>query len=247
MALGTTAWTVLVLAFTYGAVAAVQSLPGPYPLPKLPYGYDALEPFIDARTVKLHHEKHQQAAVAALNKAIEGATAFATMSPEELLANLDRIPEAIRTAVANNAGSAAAHRMYWMCLGPYMGGQPKGDIGAAIDSSFGGFTAFKEQFTATAIGLLGSGWIWLVDDHGKLAIVATQNHGSPITAGQTPLLVLDVWEHAYYLKYQNRRADYVAAWWHLVNWKEVERRLKEARSAPGAGTPAPAAQPAAGW
>jgi Fe-Mn family superoxide dismutase len=239
------AWSALVVAAACGRLAAAAES-GPYTLPKLPYAYNALEPYIDQRTVTLHHDKHHLAAVVALNRAMEGATAFSAMPVEELLRNLDQLPEGVRTAVRNNAGSAANHAMYWTCMGRHKGGEPKGDVADAINTAFGDFKTFKEKFTAAATGLFGSGWAWLVDDHGTLRIVTTPNQDSPIAAGQTPLLVVDVWEHAYYLKYQNRRADYVAAWWHLVNWDEVGRRLHAARTVPAPETPAPAAAPAGG-
>ncbi|MEK7476157.1 MAG: superoxide dismutase [Candidatus Coatesbacteria bacterium] len=198
-------------------------------LVKLPYAYNALEPYIDRLTVEIHHDKHHRAYVANLNRALEGATAYSAMPVEELLRHLDRLPEGTRTGVRNNAGGVANHAIYWRCMGPGMGGAPTGEMAGAIDVAFGSFGKFKELFTAAALGRFGSGWAWLVDDHGTLEIVTTPNQDSPISDGKTPLLVVDVWEHAYYLKYQNRRADYVAAWWHLVNWDEVGRRLKAAR------------------
>ena len=224
------AWHELILLLICGVVAGASlKTTGPYTLAPLPYAENALEPYIDARTVKLHHDLHQGGAVTALNKAMEGATEYSSMTPAQLLVNLDKIPEAVRQAVKNNAGSDANHTMYWMCMGPGHGGEPSGPVADAIKAGFGGFPKFKEKFTAAALARCGSGYAWLVDDHGKLVIMTTANSDSPITEGKTPLLVVDVWEHAYYLKHQNKRADYIAGWWNLVNWDEVGRRLKVAR------------------
>ncbi len=196
-------------------------------LPKLPYAYDALEPHIDARTMEIHHSKHHAAYVTNLNKALEGKADLQKKSVEALLADLNAVPEAIRTAVRNNGGGVANHSMFWKMMAPKAGGDPKGEVVKAIDKSFGSFQAFKDQFTQAGLGRFGSGWAWLVADKaGALKIVSTANQDSPISDGQKPLLAIDVWEHAYYLKYQNRRADYIAAWWNVVNWDEVARLLK---------------------
>lgn len=196
-------------------------------LPKLPYAYDALEPHIDARTMEIHHSKHHATYVANLNKALEGKTDLQAKSVEALLANLTAVPEAIRTAVRNNGGGVANHSMFWKLMAPKAGGDPKGEVANAIDKSFGSFQAFKDQFAQAGLGRFGSGWAWLIADKaGALKIVSTANQDSPISEGQKPILGIDVWEHAYYLKYQNRRADYIAAWWNVVNWDEVARLLK---------------------
>lgn len=198
-----------------------------FELPKLPYAYDALEPHIDARTMEIHHSKHHAAYVTNLNKALEGKADLQKKSVEALLVDLNAVPEAIRTAVRNNGGGVANHSMFWKMMAPKAGGDPKGEVAKAIDKSFGSFQAFKDQFTQAGIGRFGSGWAWLVADKaGALKIVSTANQDSPISDGQKPLLAIDVWEHAYYLKYQNRRADYIAAWWNVVNWDEVARLLK---------------------
>lgn len=198
-----------------------------FELPKLPYAYDALEPHIDARTMEIHHSKHHATYVANLNKALEGKTDLQAKSVEALLANLTAVPEAIRTAVRNNGGGVANHSMFWKLMAPKAGGDPKGEVANAIDKSFGSFQAFKDQFAQAGLGRFGSGWAWLIADKaGALKIVSTANQDSPISEGQKPILGIDVWEHAYYLKYQNRRADYIAAWWNVVNWDEVARLLK---------------------
>lgn len=198
-----------------------------FELPKLPYAYDALEPHIDARTMEIHHSKHHAAYVTNLNKALEGNVDLQKKSVEALLSNLNAVPEAIRTAVRNNGGGVANHSMFWKMMAPKAGGDPKGEVAKAIDKSFGSFQAFKDQFTQAGLGRFGSGWAWLIADKGgALKIVSTANQDSPISDGQKPLLAIDVWEHAYYLKYQNRRADYIAAWWNVVNWDEVARLLK---------------------
>ncbi len=198
----------------------------PFTLPPLPYATDALEPHIDKMTMEIHHGKHHGGYVNNLNKALESAPNLAGKSLEELLANnCALVPENIRTAVRNNAGGHSNHSMFWTIMGPKKGGQPHGKIADAIKSTFGSFDSFKEKFTAAATGRFGSGWAWLVKAGGKLDIYSTANQDSPLMEGKFPVLGLDVWEHAYYLKYQNRRPDYIAAWWNLVNWDEVEKRF----------------------
>jgi Fe-Mn family superoxide dismutase len=197
-----------------------------YELPDLPYDYAALEPHIDEQTMHLHHDKHHQTYVNNVNAALEG-TEWADRPIEEVLANLDQIAEDKRTAVRNNGGGHANHTMFWEIMSPDGGGAPSGDLAAAIDTAFGGFDTFKERFAAAAIGRFGSGWAWLVNDGGSLSITSTQNQDTPLMEGRTPILGVDVWEHAYYLKYQNRRPEYVAAWWNVVNWDEVARRLSQ--------------------
>ncbi len=194
----------------------------PYELPPLPYDYNALEPHIDEQTMRIHHDKHHAAYINNVNKALEGQTELASLSVEQLLASLDKVPENIRTVVNNNGGGHANHTLFWQLMSPQGGGEPTGALAQAINSTFGSFAAFKEQFSAAAIGRFGSGWAWLVvDSAGKLSIMSTPNQDSPISQGLKPILGLDVWEHAYYLKYQNRRPDYIAAWWNVVNWSKV--------------------------
>jgi Fe-Mn family superoxide dismutase len=196
-------------------------------LVKLPYAYDALEPHIDARTMEIHHSKHHATYVANLNNALQPYADLQGKSLEALLKDLNAVPEAGRTAVRNNGGGVFNHNMYWMMMAPKAGGVPKGEVAKAIDAAFGSFSAFQEQFTKAALGRFGSGWAWLVvDKTGKLAITSTANQDSPISEGLRPILTVDVWEHAYYLKYQNRRADYVAAWWNVVDWEAVARLFK---------------------
>jgi Fe-Mn family superoxide dismutase len=198
----------------------------PFSLPKLPYAFDALEPSIDKMTMEIHHGKHHNAYVTNLNKALESAPDLANKSLEELLANnCATVPEKIRTAVRNNAGGHINHSMFWQIIGPKAGGQPGGKLAEAIKSTFGGFDTFKEKFTAAAMGRFGSGWAWLISQSGKLDIYSTANQDSPVMEGNYPVLGLDVWEHAYYLKYQNRRNEYIGAWWNVVNWSEVEKRF----------------------
>ena len=197
----------------------------PFTLPALPYATDALEPHIDKTTMEIHHGKHHAAYVTNLNKALEAATALADKKVEELLANSCAIaPENIRTAVRNNGGGHANHSMFWQILSPGGGGRPVGRLSAAIDGAFGSFDSFKEKFAAAAMGRFGSGWAWLIRGSGKLEITSTPNQGTPLMEGKFPVIGLDVWEHAYYLKYQNRRADYITAWWNVVNWQEAEKR-----------------------
>ena len=199
----------------------------PFSLPPLPYPSDALEPHIDKMTMEIHHGKHHNAYVTNLNKALESAPTLTSKSLEELLANnCAAVPENIRTAVRNNAGGHANHSMFWQIMGPKAGGQPHGKVAEAIKSSFGGFDQFKEKLAAAATGRFGSGWAWLLkDSSGKLEINSTANQDSPLMEGKHIVLGLDVWEHAYYLKYQNRRPDYIAAWWNVVNWNEIEMRF----------------------
>jgi len=202
----------------------------PFSLPPLPYPADALEPHIDKMTMEIHHGKHHNAYVTNLNKALESAPDLANKRIEELLANnCGAVPENIRTAVRNNGGGHANHSMFWTIMGPKAGGQPSGQIAEAIKSAFGGFDQFKEKFNAAATTRFGSGWAWLVKSGGKLDILSTANQDSPIMEGKFPVMGLDVWEHAYYLKYQNRRPDYINAWWNVVNWAEVEKRFSSAK------------------
>jgi Fe-Mn family superoxide dismutase len=201
-----------------------------FTLPPLPYGFDALEPHIDAATMKVHHDGHHAAYVNNLNKALESAPDLQNKSVEDLLANnLAAVPDNIKTAVRNNGGGHANHTMFWVIMGPNAGGQPSGQLADAINSKFSSFETFKEKFNAAAMGRFGSGWAWLVKKGNNLDIVSTANQDSPILDGQYPVMGLDVWEHAYYLKYQNRRAEYVAAWWNAVNWREVEKRFAQGR------------------
>ena len=198
----------------------------PFSVPPLPYPSDALEPHIDKLTMEIHHDKHHGAYVTNLNKALESAPNLASKTVEELLANNCAIvPDAIKTAVRNNGGGHANHSMFWTILSKGGGGQPSGALGDAIKSTFGGFDTFKEKFNAAATTRFGSGWAWLVKDGSKLDIYSTANQDSPVMEGKFPIMGLDVWEHAYYLKYQNRRPEYIAAWWNVVNWPEIEKRF----------------------
>jgi len=198
----------------------------PFSVPPLPYPSDALEPHIDKLTMEIHHDKHHGAYVTNLNKALESAPNLASKTVEELLANNCAIvPDAIKTAVRNNGGGHANHSMFWTILSKGGGGQPSGALGDAIKSTFGGFDTFKEKFNAAATTRFGSGWAWLVKDGSKLDIYSTANQDSPVMEGKFPIMGLDVWEHAYYLKYQNRRPEYIAAWWNAVNWPEIEKRF----------------------
>ena len=210
------------------AVLAQAGQP-PYLLPKLPYAYDALEPYIDARTMEIHYTKHHAAYVAKLNAAVAG-TPWAAKTPEELVAQLDLLPESIRTAVRNNGGGDVNHTMFWSFMSHTGGGQPKGALAQAIDAHLGGFDKFAKTFSTAAIGQFGSGWAWLVVDpkSKKLAVSSTPNQDSPISVGQVPILGVDVWEHAYYLKYQNRRPDYVQAFFHVIDWDNVAMRYAAA-------------------
>ncbi len=195
-----------------------------FDLPDLPYAFDALEPHIDARTMEIHHDKHHAGYTNNLNKAVEG-TEMENKSIEEILAvGADKLP----TAVRNNGGGYHNHSLFWQIMGPNGGGQPSGELAQAIDSAFGGFDAFKEEFAKAAATRFGSGWAWLVVDGGKLAVTSTPNQDSPVMEGKTPILGLDVWEHAYYLNYQNKRPDYIDAWWKVVNWDQVAENYSNA-------------------
>ena len=198
----------------------------PFTLPALPYAPDALEPYIDKQTMEIHHGKHHQAYITNLNAALEKHPDLQTTSIEDLIRGINTVPEDIRTAVRNNGGGHANHSMFWQIMGPHAGGQPTGAIADAITSSFGGFDAFKEQLAKAGAGRFGSGWAWVIEHGGKLAIESTANQDSPLMEGKKPVLGIDVWEHAYYLKYQNRRPDYISAWWNVVNWNEVNKRLR---------------------
>ena len=201
-----------------------------FELPDLPYGFDALEPHIDTATMQIHHGKHHQTYVNNLNAAIEKAPELAGKSLDDLMRGIDSVPEAVRTAVRNNGGGHWNHSMFWKWMGPEGGGEPEGEVGRAITDSFGGFDKFKEQWSAAGAGRFGSGWVWLLNDGGKLSITSTPNQDNPLMEGKTPILGLDVWEHAYYLRYQNKRPDYITAWWNVVNWEEVGRRYGEAEA-----------------
>jgi len=200
-----------------------------YTLPPLPYAYDALEPYIDQKTMEIHHDKHHAAYVTNLNKALEG-TGLGDEPVEQLIAHLDKVPEKVRTVVRNNGGGHANHSMFWTLMGKGKGGKPAGKLAAAIDADLGGFEKFTEHFTPTAMGRFGSGWAWLYIDSktGKLTIGSTANQDSPLMEGNTPILGIDVWEHAYYLKYQNRRAEYVAAFYNVIDWDHVAERYAAA-------------------
>jgi len=198
----------------------------PFTLPPLPYPTNALEPHIDAQTMEIHHDKHHAAYVNNLNTALEKAPDLQGKSLDDLLKNLTAVPEAVRTAVRNNGGGHWNHSMFWQVMSPNGGGAPSGKLADAINKAFGDFEKFKEQFNAAGGARFGSGWAWLVNDGGKLSIVSTPNQDNPIMDGKpAPILGLDVWEHAYYLKYQNRRPDYMKAWWNVVNWSEVAKRF----------------------
>jgi Fe-Mn family superoxide dismutase len=200
-----------------------------FTLPPLPYPYDALEPYIDAQTMEIHHTKHHQAYINNVNKALEGYPELQQKSIEELLREINELPEAIRTTVRNNGGGHANHSFFWTIMKPQGGGTPTGELAEAIHATFGSFEAFKEKFSAEAAGRFGSGWAWLVvDENGKLQVYSTPNQDSPYMQGHVPILGLDVWEHAYYLKYQNRRPEYIQNWWNVVNWDQVAQYYKEA-------------------
>jgi superoxide dismutase, Fe-Mn family len=198
-------------------------------LPPLPYPKDALEPHIDAQTMEIHHGKHHNAYVTNLNKAIAGKGDLENKPIEQLISNLSAVPEDIRTAVRNNGGGHANHSMFWKIMGPNAGGKPSGKLAEDINTAFGSFDAFKEKFEAGGAGRFGSGWVWLVVKNGKLEIMSTANQDNPIMEGIKPVLGCDVWEHAYYLKYQNRRPDYLKAWWDVVNWNEVNKYYEAAK------------------
>jgi Fe-Mn family superoxide dismutase len=202
---------------------------GPYVLPPLGYAFDALEPHIDAQTMQIHHDKHHASYITNLNKAVAGEASLAGKTVEQLVANLSSVPEAIRTAVRNQGGGHANHSLFWTLLKKNGGGKPTGELATAIDKAFGSFPAFQEKFTAAALKQFGSGWAWLtLNAEHALAIESTANQDSPLSSGRTPLLALDVWEHAYYLKYQNRRADYIAAFYNVVDWDAVAERHQRA-------------------
>jgi superoxide dismutase, Fe-Mn family len=197
----------------------------PFEVPPLPYDYAALEPHIDEQTMRVHHDKHHQAYVDNANKALEG-TEWDDRPVEEVLRSLDSLPEDIRTAVRNNAGGHANHSFFWEIMSPAGGGEPDGELADAINSAFGSLDSLIEQVNDAGVKRFGSGWTWVVVDNGSLSVTSTPNQDSPISEGKTPILGIDVWEHAYYLKYQNRRPDYLAAWWNVVNWPEVARRYE---------------------
>ena len=201
----------------------------PHELPKLPYGFDALEPHIDTQTMQIHHGKHHQAYVNNLNAALDKHPELHKKALADLLAGVNTVPEDVRAAVRNNGGGHFSHSMFWAVMAPKGGGEPAGKIAAAIKTAFGEFAKFKEQFAAAGVGRFGSGWAWLIAKGGKVSIESTPNQDNPIMEGKTAVLGLDVWEHAYYLKYQNRRADYIGAWWNVVNWPEVGKRFEAAK------------------
>jgi Fe-Mn family superoxide dismutase len=200
-----------------------------YTLPPLPYAYNALEPHIDARTMEIHHTKHHQAYINNVNKALEGHADLAALSIEDLIRRLATVPESIRGAVRNNGGGHANHCLFWTVLSPQGGGQPTGALAEAIQGTFGSFENFQTQFNQAATTRFGSGWAWLSVDSGKLVVESTPNQDSPLSEGRTPILGLDVWEHAYYLHYQNRRPDYITAFWNIVNWANVAERFAAAK------------------
>ncbi|HEX6542552.1 MAG TPA: superoxide dismutase [Ktedonobacterales bacterium] len=202
-----------------------------YELPPLPYDYNALEPYIDEETMHLHHDKHHQAYVNNLNAAIQGQSQFENMGIDDLMRNLNSVPESIRTAVRNNGGGHANHSMFWQIMKPNGGGEPTGDLANAINSAFGSFDQLKAAFNDAGAKRFGSGWAWLViGTDGKLSVISTANQDSPLTDGLFPVMGNDVWEHAYYLKYQNRRPEYLAAWWNVVNWDEIAKRFAQGMS-----------------
>jgi superoxide dismutase, Fe-Mn family len=200
-----------------------------YELPQLPYAYDALEPHIDKETMNIHHTKHHNTYITNVNAALEGNADLAGKSVEELVSNLDAVPEAIRPAVRNNGGGHANHSLFWTILSPNGGGEPTGELGEAINAKFGSYDSFKEEFAKAATTRFGSGWAWLVVNNGELEVTSTPNQDSPLMEGKTPILGLDVWEHAYYLNYQNRRPDYIASFWNVVNWDEVSKRFSASK------------------
>jgi superoxide dismutase, Fe-Mn family len=199
-----------------------------FTLPPLPYDFAALEPHIDAKTMEIHHGKHHQTYVNNLNAAIEKAPELAKKSLDDLLKNVSSLPEAVRAPIRNNGGGHWNHSMFWLIMAPKAGGEPGGKLGQAITSTFGNFAKFREQFSAAGVGRFGSGWAWLINNGGKLSITSTPNQDNPLMDGQKTIMGLDVWEHSYYLKYQNRRPDYIQAWWNVVNWKEIESRYASA-------------------
>ncbi|MBS4191306.1 superoxide dismutase [Bacillus sp. FJAT-49705] len=200
-----------------------------FELPQLPYAYDALEPNIDKETMNIHHTKHHNTYVTNLNNALEGNEEFLSKSVEDVISNMDAVPDAVRTAVRNNGGGHANHTLFWQVISPNGGGEPTGDLAAAINSKFSSFESFKEEFAKAATTRFGSGWAWLAVNNGELEVTSTPNQDSPLMEGKTPILGLDVWEHAYYLKYQNRRPDYINSFWNVVNWDEVSKRYSAAK------------------
>ena len=198
-------------------------------LPDLKYDYSALEPYVDGQTMEIHHQKHHGTYVSKLNGALEGHSELAGKSIEELLKDLNSVPESIRTAVRNNGGGHLNHTMFWEIMSGNAGGTPSGDLGSAIDTTFGGFDKFKDEFAAAAVNRFGSGWAWLVLDNSNLKVMSTANQDNPISEGLKPVMGLDVWEHAYYLKYQNRRPEYIENWWNVVNWDEVAKRYESTK------------------
>ncbi|RSK27858.1 superoxide dismutase [Bacillus sp. HMF5848] len=200
-----------------------------FELPQLPYAYDALEPHFDKETMNIHHTKHHNAYVTNLNAALEGQDELLAKSIEDLMANLDAVPEEKRTAVRNNGGGHANHSLFWTILSPNGGGEPTGDLAAAINNKFGGYDKFKEEFAKAGATRFGSGWAWLVVNNGELEVMSTPNQDTPLMEGKTPILGLDVWEHAYYLKYQNRRPDYIQAFFNVINWEEVTKLYNAAK------------------
>ncbi|MFO0816639.1 MAG: superoxide dismutase [Pirellulales bacterium] len=221
----TTLATSLAAGATIGAFSSspVYAADAPITLPKLPYAYDALEPYIDAKTMMIHHTKHHQAYIDRFVAAVAANKELAGKTPEELLKNLNSVPEALRAVVQNHGGGHVNHTFFWNIMGPGKGGEPKGKVAEMIKAKFTSFENFKEAFTTAAMGRFGSGWAWLVTGKDGLEIISTANQDSPISLGKTPLLGIDVWEHAYYLHYQNRRADYVKAWWNVVDWDAVAK------------------------
>ena len=200
-----------------------------YELPPLPYDYNALEPYIDTQTMQLHHDKHHQTYVTNVNNALQGHDQLAAMSVDDLLRNISQVPDSIRTAVQNSGGGHSNHSMFWSIMKPNAGGEPTGDLASAIQQAFGSFDAFKTAFNDAGTKRFGSGWAWLVLDNGALKVISTANQDSPLMSGMYPVMGNDVWEHAYYLKYQNRRPEYLNAWWNVVNWDEVARRFAQGR------------------
>lgn len=211
-----------------GALTRDAAAPAePFTLPPLPYPYDALEPHIDAKTMQIHHTGHHGAYVRNLNAAVAGRPELAGKTIEQLLANLEALPAEVRTAIRNQGGGHANHTLFWQIMSPKGGGEPRGELAKAIDKQFGSFARFQEQFTRAALGVFGSGWAWLsLDNGGGLRIESTPNQDTPLSAGRTPILGIDVWEHAYYLRYQNRRADYVQAFYNVINWDRVAELFK---------------------
>jgi superoxide dismutase, Fe-Mn family len=236
-AIKTTTLASAALATLPGAIAQmdmpptlISTAPQPFTLPPLPYPYDALEPHIDARTMEIHHDKHHAAYVANLNKAVADFPDLGKKSVEDLMKELNAVPEKIRTAVRNNGGGHYNHSLFWQMMKKDGGGEPTGELAKAMDTAFASFASFKENFSKAALGQFGSGWAWLVSDGGKLKIEPSPNQDTPLSMGQTPLLGLDVWEHAYYLKYQNKRADYITAWWNVVKWDFVAERYSKLKA-----------------